>query len=279
MTAEPLISVVIAVIDPDPYYFPQTVQSVLAQSLSDLELVVIEEPLSPGKTTPSAGELLADFDDPRIRHYLHPHRTSLVRQRNRGLHAARADLVAWIDADDVCLPDRLVAQLERFSDDPQLTVAGSQLEVIDARGERIGYRSYPSTHHHIAASLPFFNPLAQPSVMLRKQAVLQAGGYLYDRYLAVEDYELWCRLAHRGARFANCSEPLTQYRIHPGGMKTTKLRSILRGTLDIKSMYFADRRAARYRLRRLGERLLLWLPPRFVVWLFKQLTLKKQLPT
>lgn len=259
----PLVSVVMPVLNPHPLYFRQAVRSVLTQSFTDFELVIIEDP-SPR----SAGEVLAEMADPRIRHFLNPRRTSLVDQLNRGLAEARGELVARFDADDICEPKRFENQVAFLQAHLECGVVGTQLRIIDTEGTERGGRFYPQDHAAIIAAMARFNPLAHPSVMYRRDLVMAAGGYQYRKYPANEDYELWSRLARRGVRFANLPEPLIRYRIHPEGMKSARLHGIIRGTLEVKQMHWRDRMDLAARARMYAELLLLLLPAPVVLRLF-----------
>jgi hypothetical protein len=84
-------------------------------------------------------------------------------------------------------------------------------------------------------------------------------------------------MLRQGYRFANHPECLTRYRVHAGGTKATKLRSMLRATLDVKTMYFQGQMSARARLRMWGERLLLLFPPWLVARLFQQTHYRRRL--
>jgi len=101
MKPKPIVSVVMPVLNPHPVYFRQAVESILNQTLQDWELVIVEDP-SPR----SAAEILKDYPDPRIRHFVNPQRTSLVQQLNRGLQETQAELVARHDHDDISEPER-----------------------------------------------------------------------------------------------------------------------------------------------------------------------------
>jgi glycosyltransferase involved in cell wall biosynthesis len=261
-----------AVLNPHPVYFPQAVQSVMQQTLEDLELVIVEEP-SPRSTR----ELLVGLSDPRIRHQLDLQRTSVGAQRNRGLAHARADLVALLDADDICEPDRVEKQLDYLRAHPETDVLGSQLCIINAEGRQIGYRAYPLDHHSILRAMRRFDPIGNPSVVFKKALVLEAGGYQFGGSSA-DDYELWCRLAVSGARFANHRESLVRYRIHPESMKSTRVRHLLRDTLEIKRMYWHGQMDLRERARIWGERILLCLPPKLVLRLFMKTQYRDRLP-
>ena len=268
----PTVSVVLPVWNPDPDLLRAAVQSVLDQTHHDLELIVVEDP---GPT--SAEAVLQELDDPRIRHHRNQRKGTLGAARNLGLQLARSEVVAIHDADDTSTPDRLEMQLARMTAAPELAVLGGQLDVVNDQGRHLGYRAYPVQHDAIMSAMRRINAVAHPTVMLRKAAVLDAGGYSEDPDLACEDYELWSRLAAAGCRFESLPGALVRYRVHQGGMKSRLLRATLRDTLLVKKRYWASKMNLGDRLRMLGERLLLWLPPRLVMGLFLRLSLKKRL--
>jgi len=261
--ADPTVSVLMPVLAPHSGYFPSAVRSVLAQSMPDLELVIVEDP-----SAIDGRELLRDFADPRIRHIRNTTRTSLVDQRNRALAEARGEFVAMLDADDLAEPRRLATQLEFLRAHPDIDVLGSALTIIDEHGARMGVRSYPLSHTEIITAMARFNAIAQPSVLARKQVLLDAGGYQYREYPVNEDYELWSRLASRGVRFANHPERLVQYRVHSRGTKAAMLHRMLRATIDVKQRWWRDQMDTRARLRFLGEHVLLGFPESWVLRLF-----------
>jgi glycosyltransferase involved in cell wall biosynthesis len=301
---------------PHPRHFPEAVASILAQTMTDFELLIVEDPDSlplsasgrgPGGgvglyedptrfaariTLPeaerveesnlplsasgrrpgggvSAAELLSSFNDPRIRLVSNPERTGLISQRNRTLAKAKAEWVAMLDADDAMEPDRLAKQWEYVQQHPETDVLGSRLTIINAEGQAIGSRSYPQTHEEIGRAFRRFNAIPQPATLARKSAILDAGGYTFE--FPVEDYDLWSRMAGRGAKFANHPEALTRYRIG-GGSKNDKLRNTIRLTREVKRRYWKKQMTPRDRLRYWGEGALLCLPAGLVVRLFRMLT-------
>jgi len=157
---------------------------------------------------------------------------------------------------------------------PEVAVLGTWLRVIDEDGRTLGFRRYPCDHDDIVRAMPVYNPIGQPSVMFRRDVALKHGGYRYEKFPAVEDYDLWCRMAKNGMKFANLPEPLVRYRVHRGGMKSSKLKGVLMGTMEIKRIHFGDELDIRAKLRLMGERLLLFLPPKFVLWLFLKTSVK-----
>lgn len=269
MTGSPAVSVLMPVLNPHPVYFPEAVASIVGQTFTDWELVIVEDP-SPS----SSAELLEPFADPRIRLIRNAERTGLVAQRNRTLAEARADLVAMLDADDVAAPDRLAKQTAYLASHPGVAVVGCQLRIIDHTGAAVGCRSYPTDHDAILRAMPRYNAIPQPGVMARKAAILRLGGYGLD--WPAEDYDLWSRMLLAGDRFANMGEPLIRYRVHPqSGSKGTQVRSLLRLTGEVKRRHWWRRMTWRDRLRYWGERGLSLAPPGLVTRLFAALTYRR----
>lgn len=265
----PLVSVVMPVLCPHPRFFPEAVASVLGQTHANLELVIVEDP-----SEQSAGALLARFDDARVRHIVNPARTSLLAQRNRCLAEARGAYVAQLDADDVAHPERVARQLAFLEGHSDVDVVGTHLEIIDEAGNTRGYRYYPESHDDIVRTMRRYNPIANPGVMFRRDVVLEAGGYQFEGGVA-EDYDLYCRLALRGARFATYPAHLLRYRIHGTGTKAATLRQHLRNTIDIKRRYWRERMTPRDHARLAAERAMLHLPPWLVLALFHRLGYRK----
>lgn len=264
------VSVIMPIWRADPRALEAALASVLAQTHERFELLVLED-----ASDRPAEPILARFDDPRIVHDVARTKTSMAAARNRGLARAQHELVAICDGDDVCHPERLARQVEFLCAHPDVSVVGTALRVIDEDGAPRGGRRYPALHDAIVAAMPRINPIAHPSVMFRRSAVLDAGAYDESDERICEDYELWSRLASRGVRFANLSEPLLDYRLHAGASKRTRLRATLRDTLAIKRRYWRSAQGLRGRARMAGEAALLRMPPSFVYWLFQRTTLER----
>lgn len=139
------------------------------------------------------------------------------RARNLGAELARADWLAFLDADDDWRPDKLAKQL---------ALADEQTGLIYT--DRLNFGDYTRFKERQSDSVALwegdvFEPLllgnfiSLSSVLMRKSWFEKLGGFAVERR-GVQDWDLWLRYAAEGGRVKLCREPLTRYRIHPGQM-------------------------------------------------------------
>lgn len=200
----PEVSIVLPVRDGERY-LREAIDSVLAQTFEDFELVVVDD----GSTdrSPAIGQVVAD---PRVR-LVSQEPLGLVEALRRGLAETTAPVVARMDADDVSLPTRLERQLAALSE--EVALVGCGFEAMDEQGRQIASWLLPPDDASLRRRLLLRNPFAHGSVLFRREAVDRAGGYRTD-YGANEDYDLWRRVA-RVWRLAAVPEVLYRYREHP----------------------------------------------------------------
>jgi len=211
----PRVSVLMSVRDALPT-LPACLESLRRQTLREHELVVVDD----GSRDGSRERLrLAAREDPRVRLIETPPR-GLVAALGTALEAARAPLVARMDADDVARPRRLELQARRFAEERRLVALGSRVRLIPHPGLPCeGMRRYVRWQNRllddaaIRRDLWVESPLVHPSVMLRRAALLAVGGY--RECAGPEDYELWLRGAAAGWRFAKLAEVLLEWRDGP----------------------------------------------------------------
>jgi glycosyltransferase involved in cell wall biosynthesis len=202
----PLVSVLLAVHNGEDF-LADAVASVLRQTVSDFELIVIDD-----ASTDETSTRLDSFDDSRVVFLRNDEQLGLAASLNLGLDLAQGRYVARLDADDVAFPKRLESQLARMGD---VGILGTAVIDLDAAG-RPGtlHRNPlgpPAVRWHSLFSSPFFHP----TVLIERDA-LEANGLRYDTaYRESEDYDLWTRLlAH--VEGANLAEPLVAKRVHAG---------------------------------------------------------------
>lgn len=259
------VSVLLPVWQPRLQYLRAAIDSVRAQTIGDWELLVVEDP------PPSAArELVVSYKDSRIRHHVRSARSSLAEALNEGIALCSAPLVARLDSDDLCRPDRLAAQVAHLDAHAGTAVVGSSLTIIDEAGAVIGHRRLPTDAAEIARTLRRYNCVAHPSVMFRREVVVREGGYAAG--WSPEDYDLWCRLTNAGHKIENVGDELVSYRFHESALKFGDVRGEIRRTIATKRRHFASQFTLGDRLRLAGEVALLALPAPLVLRLFRIVT-------
>lgn len=189
-------------------YIREAIESVLAQTFSDFEFLIIND-----GSTDNTADVIASFSDPRLRVISRPNK-GLIASLNEGLAAAGAPLIARMDADDVCLPQRLQVQYDFLQSHPDHVLIGSDVVYTDREGRaimRINAGGY--TDAELRANFYQRCPFFHPSVMFRKKDVLLLGGYPAGALL-FEDWLLWKGLMERG-KTEVLPEVLVHMRLNP----------------------------------------------------------------
>ncbi len=205
----PLVSVLLAVHD-DARYVGAAVDSILGQTLVDLELVVVDD-----ASTDNTPDVLSGLGDERVVLLQNDEQLGLAASLNLGLERASGRYVARLDADDVALPRRLELQVARMRAQPGLAILGSDIADLDEAGRPGRVHEMPrgavAVRWHALFGAPFFHP-----TVLVDREVLDGHGLRYDpTFLESEDYDLWTRLL-AFADGDNLAEPLVLKRAHPG---------------------------------------------------------------
>ena len=209
----PAVSVLMSVRNGEPWVRP-AVLSVLAQTASDLELIVIDD-----GSTDATADLLAALREPRLR-VERQEPVGLTRSLNRALALARAPLLARLDADDVALPERLARQRAFLDEHLDVGLLGTGAREVDPSGREVGIVSPPAEDADIRRALIRANPFVHSSVMMRRSVLERVGGY--DEALAVaQDYDLWMRMS-RITRLGNLPNPLVVRRLLPGRVSAVR---------------------------------------------------------
>jgi glycosyltransferase involved in cell wall biosynthesis len=197
------------------------IESVLAQSWQDFELIVVDD----GSGDGTLGLARRYTTDPRVS-VIHQENRGLPAARNAGITQARARYVSLLDSDDLLLPSYLVRMAEALEAHPAAGFAYTDAWALDGRAKRIRRATA------MARLDPPENPPADPPGFLRllvrrnfifagatiRLAALQGTGGFNETLRAAEDYELWLRMLAHGHAAVRVPGPLAVKRVHPGAM-------------------------------------------------------------
>jgi glycosyltransferase involved in cell wall biosynthesis len=184
----PLVSVII------PTYnaartIQETVESVLQQTLSDLELIIIND-----GSQDNTVEVLSKIDDPRLKVFSFPNGGVAV-SRNRGLEKATGDYIAFLDADDLWTPNKLEAQYRALQANPQAGVAYSWTDYIDEAGNYIAPCAQATNSGNLYKLLLLADVIGSGSNPLVKAEAIAKVGPFDPAVVPTEDWDMWLRLA------------------------------------------------------------------------------------
>ncbi|MBH5321825.1 glycosyltransferase [Aurantiacibacter sediminis] len=204
----PALSVAMSVYNGERFLAP-AIQSVLDQTLGDFEFLILDD-----GSTDSSRAIIEEFAkrDARIKPILRENR-GLVASLNQLLGTATAPIVARMDADDICHPERFAKQIAFLAAHPDHGVVGSWSEDIDEHDRpwpTAGVDHALTNEEMQAVAARGGQLLVHPAVMYRKDIVLGVGGY-HAAFRHCEDYDLWLRLASE-TKMANLPERLLRYR-------------------------------------------------------------------
>lgn len=196
--------------------------------------------------------------------------------RRRGMQECSNELIALMDADDICVNTRFEKQVEIFKKNSEVSVVGGLIdEFIDNPQNVIGSRIVPQNDDDIKLYMRKRCPMNQMTVMMKKTDVGEVGGYL-DWYCD-EDYYLWIRLALKEKKFYNIQENLVNVRVgaemyqRRGGFKYFKSEARLQGYMLKRNIIDVNRYILNV-LQRLILQVLM--PNKMRGWVFKKLARK-----
>ena len=218
----PKVSVLLPVYNTPETYLRECMESVLAQSFTDFELIVVND----ASTDTNVERVVKSYDDVRIRYYVNEKNLGISETRNRLIELAQGEYLAVHDHDDVSEPERFAKQVAYLDEHPDIGVLGTaHIEIPKNK-----VVPHPLTNEEIEERLMYDCPLIHPSVMMRKNVLIETG-VRYDKdFFPTEDYNLYLRLIGK-TRFANLPDVLFKYRKHESNTtskETKQIRSIER---------------------------------------------------
>jgi glycosyltransferase involved in cell wall biosynthesis len=202
----PQVSVVIPVYNREAYV-GAAIESVLAQTFADFEVLVIDD-----GSTDRSRDVARSYRDPRLRLLCNECNQGLPRTRNTGIDAARGRYLAFLDSDDIALPTRLAKQVAFLDGHPDHAAVGAWVDWMDHTGRPLcRIKRRPLAAQDVAA-LRLFRQGIENTASMARTAILRE--YRHDeRFEVSEDFELWARIAAAHG-IANLPEVLVRRRAH-----------------------------------------------------------------
>lgn len=217
-----LVSVIMPAYNAEKY-IAESIRSVLAQTYSGWELIVVDDGSSDG-TGGVAREFVAR--DSRIK-YIFQENGRLGKARNTGLKNARGELIAFLDSDDLWIETKLEAQMRAMGEN-DADVVFSDCYIFhneNTADERTRFGSFSGkfSGREILDLLMYQNRIPVLTVLLKRASLDRVGGFEEGKpYHGLEDYDLWLKLARAGFVFYGISDALARYRKHAAAMSAVQ---------------------------------------------------------
>jgi glycosyltransferase involved in cell wall biosynthesis len=211
-------------------YIAEAVHSVLAQTFSDFELLIIDDG-SPDRSV----EICQQFTDPRIR-IIQQQNRGLSGARNTGIRYAQGEYLAFLDGDDLWAPEKLEKQVAHLDNSPKVGLSFSRSAFVDETGKDLKTYQMPQLTGITAGYLLCCNPVGNGSAPVVRRQVFQAMGrktasgevgYFDESLRRAEDIECWLRIAIQTPwLIEGIPEPLTLYRVNASGLSASLLQQL-----------------------------------------------------
>lgn len=199
----PIVSVIMPVYNCFDY-IQEAINSILSQTFSDFELIIIDDNSKDGTV-----DLIKKFNDPRIKLILKSVNSGISNSLNYGLKIAKGKYIARMDGDDISFPDRFEQQVKFMDLNPKVVLLGGGYISINLKNDFIPVQN----HFELLFEMTYYCPIAHPTVFIRRN-ILSQNAIEYDtKFEPAEDFRMWTILSRYG-EIANINEPLIQYRIH-----------------------------------------------------------------
>lgn len=201
-----LISVIIPVFNAEPY-LKYAIDSVINQSLQDFEVIIIND-----GSSDRSEEIIMSYNNPVIKYINHEKNRGLVYSLNEGIRESLGEYIVRMDHDDICLPERLEVQLRFLENNKDYGLCSSDISTINEKGELLQSNFYGRLNLPLEWEILWQNPIAHPSVMIRKSFILNNNLSYKETNYPADDYGLWCDCILK-APIIRLSETLLKYRI------------------------------------------------------------------
>lgn len=236
MIDDPLVSIIIPAYNAGSY-LAESVKSVLAQSYSNWELIIVDD-----GSTDNTGEIarkLMEIDS-RIQ-CVYQANSKQGKARNKGIQLANGELLAFLDADDWWDKEKLKKQVPVLNNNPDLALVFCNGYTFH-EGKDTDYDVIVKDRWQYS-DIPLFiesNRIPVLSVLIRKEAIINVGLFTEEESLQnAEDYDLWLKLLYAGFEFRSIDDRLFYYRIHTN-QSTYGRRNLTKALFTLYSRFYRE---------------------------------------
>lgn len=233
MIMQPDISVIMSVYNGEDY-LAEAIQSVIDQTFQNWELIIIND-----CSKDSTPEILADFaaKDARIKLHNNEVNLRLPTSLNKAISLSKGKYIARMDADDICLPDRLEKQFHFMEANSDVVLSSCRFLTVKNGVYASGGAGGRCDNDALRAMLLVTNPILHPGVIAKAEVMKR---FLYDTTLTcTEDLELWTRMAAQGQKIRILPECLLIYRLHDKQITSTTRERQHTEVLKIQNKFYA----------------------------------------
>lgn len=194
----------------NPEYLKQSLNSIINQTVKPDEIVVVKD----GPLTSELENVIEKYKNTFKNLFKIvdiKENVGLGLALREGVLNCSNEIIARMDTDDICIPERFEKQIKFLENNPDIDIVGSWISEFKNSPENIyAQRIVPLSHNKIHEFAKWRNPMNHMTVMFRKQSVIDAGNY--EHFQSFEDYYLWVRMLNKGCKFANIEESLVKAR-------------------------------------------------------------------
>lgn len=233
-TGLPLVSVVMPVYN-GGHYIRQAIQSIINQTYQNFEFLIVDD-----GSTDSSWKIIKNYQQKfpyKLKIFKLPKHIGTFAATNFALDRSKGKFIALMDCDDISHPDRLEKQVDYLQKNKDVIVLGSQVNVINEKGEIIGAKSLPTGHHQIYKKFAVVYPLVHPSIMVRRILPNKKKFRYFAVYGVNDDYYTFFSILNLG-KFNNLQDRLLNYRIHKNNFSMMNLRQKFIACMKIRFQAF-----------------------------------------
>lgn len=225
------LSVIMPVFNSEAY-LKDAIESILNQTFKNFEYMIIND-----GSTDNSLQIINQFNDQRIK-VINQKNKGIIASLNKGITNTKGQFIARMDADDISLPNRFEEQLKLMKSQ-NIDVCGGNYIAINKKGDFIKSYLCPRGHEMCSLSLMSKVPFAHPSVMLRRQFLLDNNlKYGQSNFKKAEDLDLWIRIHQNGGKFSNVDKTILKYRIIKNSLSKKNDFEIKRETKSLIKRFY-----------------------------------------